>query len=784
MYNTFHHLEFNKIIELIKKDTHSFNGKIITESIKPLNAKQDKIDKLQLINELQRISILGYNYHFETLIDLKELLLEWEHSSYNFEEFSQIIECVKITNKIYSDKESFLDYPIFTNKILKLSPFFYLEKRFYEIFSAEGEVLDTASKELMAIRKRKKQLRSNILKVLDDIQKNQSWENYLQDKIISHRDDRYVLLIKEGASGFVDGISHGRSASNASIYFEPKQVMNLNNDLNKTNSDEQQEIYRIFTKYSQEIFEVKKQIYINSKILSQLDSEFAIARFSNKIMANPPLFVDLPIIELTKARHPLLIVQYNDIKKVIPFDLKLGKEKKLMLISGPNTGGKTVTLKTIGLLTLMAHSGLPIPADSNSQIGKFDKVYADIGDNQSIESYLSSFSAHIKNIAEMLEKGDENTLILIDEIGAATDPEQGSALAQAVLEKFVQKGVTGIITTHYTALKIYAEQSESCVNASMQFDSKSHLPTYQFNFGMPGHSFAIEIAAKLGIEKSVIDKAKELAGNQSVELTHLITKLNDEKKYLGQATYKLDIKTKLLEQRISEYEKKTDEIEEQKKVKISEALKRKNEELTHLQRELIAEIEEIKKINKAERKQKLEEALNKTNNLQNDILKQSETLIMRKSKAKSNDKIKVGSVVWLEKLETKATVIELNKGNAKVDMNGIFFNSPMTDLVLLENKKEAQEAIISSQIVNKEDYSNIELKVLGLTFLEAMPQIDQFLDNAILNRLNRVRIVHGKGTGALRTKVRSYLKKNKRVVDFFAPPIESGGDGVTVVCLK
>lgn len=259
MYNTFHHLEFNKIIELIKKDTHSFNGKIITESIKPLNAKQDKIDKLQLINELQRISILGYNYHFETLIDLKELLLEWEHSSYNFEEFTQIIECVKITNKIYSDKESFLDYPIFTNKILKLSPFFYLEKRFYEIFSAEGEVLDTASKELMAIRKRKKQLRSNILKVLDDIQKNQSWENYLQDKIISHRDDRYVLLIKEGASGFVDGISHGRSASNASIYFEPKQVMNLNNDLNKTNSDEQQEIYRIFTKYSQEIFEVKKQ---------------------------------------------------------------------------------------------------------------------------------------------------------------------------------------------------------------------------------------------------------------------------------------------------------------------------------------------------------------------------------------------------------------------------------------------------------------------------------------------------------------------------------------------
>ncbi|HOE91188.1 MAG TPA: Smr/MutS family protein [Candidatus Cloacimonadota bacterium] len=784
MQNSIQHLEFNKLIDLIKNNCHSLTGKQLTANIKPINDIDIKISKIKLINEIQRLLVLGYSYQFDLITDLSDLLLDWAHNSYNYDEFKLIIDCIIYSNNIINNKDSFTEYPLFSNKVNQLSPFFYLEKRFNEIYSIEGEVLDTASKELSNIRKRKKQLRKNIIQELDSLQKDQQWERHLQDKIVSHRDDRYVLLIKEGASGFVDGISHGRSASNASIYFEPKQIVGLNNELNKIDSEEQQEIYRILCQFSQEIFEVKTQINNNSCLLAELDCDFAIARFSNRIMATCPTFVEQPYLELINARHPLLIIQYNDIKKVIPFNLKLGQEKKILLISGPNTGGKTITLKAIGLLTLMAHSGLPIPAESGSKIGLYKQIFADIGDNQSIESYLSSFSAHIKNLANMLDHGDENTLVLIDEIGAATDPEQGSALAQAILEKFVNMNVTGIITTHYTALKIFAEHTETCVNASMQFDSNNHLPTYQFQFGMPGHSFAIEIAASLGIDKNVINKAKDLAGNQSVELTHLLTKLSDEKSKLSRATYQHELKSKLLEQKAYEFEKKTKEFESLKKEKIRESLLKTNEELTHLQKELNREIDEIKKLSKTEKRKQLEKASQKINIIQNDLIDRANKLNKQKQHYLTNDEIVVGSIVWLKKMETNATVVEISKDSAKVDMNGIFFTLPMSDLILQEKKAEKQEAVISSNINSSDNISSFELKLLGLTFDEAKPLIDEFIDHAVFNRLNRIRIVHGKGTGILRSKVRSYLKQNKRVKDFFAPPQEAGGDGVTVVCIS
>jgi DNA mismatch repair protein MutS2 len=431
----------------------------------------------------------------------------------------------------------------------------------------------------------------------------------------------------------------------------------------------------------------------------------------------------------------------------------------------------------------MANSALPIPADSSSKIGCFNKIYADIGDNQSIESYLSSFSAHIKNISEMLENGDENTLVLIDEIGSATDPEQGSALAQAVLEKLVENHVVGVITTHYTALKIFAEQSEFCVNASMQFDANHHQPTYQFQFGIPGHSFAIEIAKRLGIDENVINRAQNLAGNQSVELTELLHKMTEEKKKLGQASYELNLKSKLFEQRTRELEKKTDELEENKKKVLREALQETKDQFMHIQKKLNNEIDEIKKLNKEERKQKLEENLSKVINLQEEIYKKSENLSGRKIPAGSG-KIEVGSLVWVKKVESVATVTELSKDTAKVDLNGIFFSVPLKNLILQQAKQENQEVFVSNKNAGDPPSAKMELKLLGLTFDEAMPLIDEFIDNALVNRINRIRIVHGKGTGVLRNKVRSYLKKHRQVKDFFAPPPEMGGDGVTVVCLS
>lgn len=785
MIQSYAHLEFNKIIELIKNECHSNQAKVICRQICPISDLKLRLKKINLIGEIQKILIHGFEYSFEDLTDLQELLMEWKHESYNFEEFLAIIKTISISNLILKDADHFIDFPRFKGKINKMQPFEFLEKRFSEIFTPEGEVLDNASKELLAIRKRKRQLREHIVKELGSLQKDQQWENFIQDKIISHRDDRYVILLKEGSTTFVDGISHGRSASNSSVYFEPKQVVGLNNELNKLDTDEKKEIYRIFCEFSKQIFEVSEHIYQNSLILAELDSEFAIGRFSNRIMASIPEFAEQPYLELKRARHPLLIIQFNNISKVIPFDLTLGKDHNVLLISGPNTGGKTITLKTIGLLTLMSHSALPIPADSTSKIGCFNKVYADIGDNQSIESYLSSFSAHIKNIAEMIENGDENTLVLIDEIGSATDPEQGSAIAQAVLEKLVEKKVVGVITTHYTALKIFAEQSDLCVNASMQFDASHHQPTYQFQYGIPGHSFAIEIAQHLGISQDIIDRAQELTGNQSVELTQLLHKMTEEKKKLAQASYELTLKSRLLEQRASEFEKKTDELEDNKKRVLKEALLETKDQFTHIQKKLNNEIDEIKKLNREDRKQRLEETLNQVVHIQEDIYKKTETYENNRfRKAVSNGKIEIGSVVWVKKVETIGTVVEINKDSAKVDLNGIYFSVPINTLILQEQKRESTEILVSNKNAGDPPSTRLELKLLGLTFDEAMPLIDEFIDNALINRLNRIRIVHGKGTGVLRSKVRSYLKRKKEVTDFFAPPPEAGGDGVTVVCLS
>ena len=781
MNSTFYHLEFYKIIELIKNECHSQFSKELIEQLIPLDNKEEIVKRLSFNDELQQIIRRGIGYSFEGLSDLKILLIEWIYQNYNFEEFKQIVSVIQIANSISRDHEAFEDYPLFLRIVKRIYSFEYIEKRFLEIFTPDGDVLDSASKELAQIRRRKKQIRERIISTLSKMNKDQKYENYIQDKIISHRDDRYVVLLKEGAVSFIDGISHGRSTSSSSVYFEPKEVVGMNNELNQTDSDEKKEIFRILSEYSKVILESKNEIYQNCLILQRLDAGFAIGRFSNSIQASIPEIVEEPILELNRARHPLLITQFGDIRKVIPFDLNLGTETRILLISGPNTGGKTITLKTIGLLTLMALSGLPISANIGSKIGLFKKVFADIGDNQSIESYLSSFSAHIKNINEMLIDGDSESLILVDEIGAATDPEQGSALAQAILETFVDKGVVGVITTHYTALKIFAENSDSCVNASMQFDSTQHLPTYRFQYGLPGNSFAIEIASGLGVESHIIQRARDLSGNQNVELTDLLQKMNEEKKKLAVNNYQLELKTRLTEQKVSEYEKKIEQIEQDKKKILRDSLNDAKDFLIQMQKEYSSELDDIKKLNKEERKTRIDKEMTKIINLRDELSSKQQETSNPKERQRVKGNIEIGSIVWVKKIDTIATVVELSKDSAKVDMNGILFSIPMSNLILHSKDFKEEKVIFSSNAKSESISGKLEINVIGKIFDEALPMIESFLDQAMLSGMNRVRIVHGKGTGILRKKIRDYLRRNKKVIDFYSPAPEAGGDGVTVV---
>jgi DNA mismatch repair protein MutS2 len=459
----------------------------------------------------------------------------------------------------------------------------------------------------------------------------------------------------------------------------------------------------------------------------------------------------------------------------------LGKEYKILLISGPNTGGKTVTLKSIGLLTLMALSGLPIPAREESKIGMFTDILADIGDNQSLENSLSTFSSHITNIRQMLETGTGSSLILIDEIGAATDPEQGAGLGQAILEELARKKVTGVITTHYTALKIYAETHPLCRNASMEFDPRRHVPTYGFKEGLPGHSFAIEVASELGLQKSLIKRAKELAGNQNVELTEILKKLTIEKNQLGHQNYLYKLKTSLLDQKINEHQEKLDKIAKESKDIKKRSIREARDYLITLQNELRSEIKSIEKNPEPVKKKALKKVLKKTSELQSEIKEQEEELTDNVLVPVSDPQ--VGMKVWVKEFDDQGEIIEIKKDKVKIDINGFIFSTDLSRIFELDQNKKKPELQKKAYSIPKKQ-AKLELKLLGLRFEEALPELDSFIDDAWLSGLDFVRIVHGKGTGALRSKVRQYLKQNEKIKEFHTPPPVAGGDGVTVAVLK
>ncbi|MCF7858307.1 MAG: endonuclease MutS2 [Candidatus Cloacimonetes bacterium] len=779
--NSLTQLEYNKVKDILALECHSSLGKRRALSLEP---KQDVAEieyDQNLILELQLLLKKGISYNFENISELEELIKTNKHQTFNFEEFQKIYYNVSIANLIKNDSKEQKDlreYFRFVNKIFLLAE---IESRFQQIFESDGEIKDSASSKLTSIRKKKKQVRKNLTNKLSKKVETLSANNFLYDNIITQRDGRYVIPIKEASATFVSGIVHGRSASKASIFMEPEEIVGLNNDLELVNSEEKQEIFRIFKEFTQLITSHKNELISVTKYLQELDYFFAAARFAIRLKAEKPILTDKQQIKLSNARHPLLIIALNKIDDVIPFDMELGYDYNLLLISGPNTGGKTVTLKTVGLLTLMARSGLPIPADQNSVIGSFDSVFADIGDSQSLENALSTFSSHIKNIREMTDNVDSKNLVLIDEIGAATDPEQGSALAQAILEYLAEANVVGVISTHYTSLKVFAEKHDKCINAAMQFDPDKHIPTYQFKLGLPGNSFAIEVALKLGLQKELIERAKKLTGKQNIELTDLIKKMSEEKKSLSRQLYEFELKTALLNKKISEYHDKIEMMEKEKKDVKKKSIRDARDFLTSMQKEINNEINDIKKSNKEERKKKLEVSFDKVTKLNHKFSTIEDGLLQNTHKLIKQ--AKVGMTVWLKDMEMIGEITEISGKKAKVDLDGIVLTTSISKLYQV-NESKLKKSDLKKKITLPKGDAKLELNILGHSFEEALPKIETFIDNAIVSGLPMIRIVHGKGTGALRAKVRNHLHSNKLIEEFFSPSPEAGGSGVTVVKIK
>ena len=664
-----------------------------------------------------------------------------------------------------------------------LTPNKYLEDRIYGAILSEEEIADTASTELADIRRH---MRIQSGKIRDSLQKvisSPAYSKFLREPIITIRQGRYVVPVKAECKNDVPGLVHDVSATGSTYFVEPMSAVNANNALRELELKEKKEIERILAELSSEAAAHADDINLDYTMLVQLDVIFAKARLAYKMRAWAPIMNDTGKVELRNARHPLI-----DPQKVVPISLRLGSDFDTMIITGPNTGGKTVTLKTIGLLTLMAECGLHIPAGDGSVLSTFDAILADIGDEQSIAQSLSTFSSHMRTIVDVVEQCDDRTLVLYDELGAGTDPAEGAALAIALIEFSRKMGSRVVATTHYAELKLYAMRTHGVINASCEFDVETLQPTYKLLIGIPGKSNAFAISRKLGLPEDILKEASDLVGKSDKDFEDVLSQLEQQRQQMENARYeaeRLKQETAKIKQQSEEYqaqlqkekEKAMESARREAQGIIDEARAAANlasEELKALRKQL-QDSADTSGIN--QRQAELRRALNETE----DRIRANQPA---KTRPQPTREILVGDTVELLKLGMKASVLAINKDGTYQLQAGIMkLNAKAEEIYLLENEnpykaKGSHPAHSGREMKMTAMSSEIDLR--GMDTVEAICVLDRYMDEAMRAKLSSVRIIHGKGTGALRQAVHQSLKRNKFVKKFRLGVYGEGEDGVTI----
>ncbi len=684
-----------------------------------------------------------------------------------------------------------------------------------------GEVVDSASSELASARQDLRVAQERLLSTLDRLLHNSDIKPYLQDDLITQRQGRYVIPVRSEYKGNVDGIVHDQSASGATLFVEPLSVVQNNNAVRELELREEREVRRILTELSQLVGEEAVYISRNHHILSELDFIFSKAKYAYAIDATAPEMVpfDKPrtitstalkresdgddnveeqedvtesvhpgsVMDLRRARHPLL-----DQKKVVPVDVYLDEETFIIVITGPNTGGKTVSLKTVGLLTMMAQAGLMIPVDIDSKLSVFDGIYADIGDEQSIEQNLSTFSSHMKNIIEILTESDPHTLVLLDELGAGTDPDEGSALAMALLENLRDRGITTFATTHYSDLKLYAHNMPGVRNASMEFDVETLSPTFELSIGLPGRSNALVIASRLGLNPVIVEKAESIVRPDSLQADAL---LDDIKQARQEARHAIEVARKR--------EQRAQLLESDLRYQLASIEEARREVISETRQMMIQELEEAREdIDKTRRQMAQATQFSGGAGSHVEFLaKADKELAKRQRDTKDVDlnvitpgpaeerlsgPIEIGDRVWVANLQASGEVMSIgdNGEEADVQIGNFRLKLPMQRLELRQ-KTVREEQPVSVSYISRESHASpgMELDMRGERVEEGLDKLERYLQSAYMARLPFVRIIHGKGTGALRDAVRDALRNNPVVSEQRAGEQGEGGDGVTVVKL-
>lgn len=667
-----------------------------------------------------------------------------------------------------------------------------LEDRINEAVVSEEDIADDASAELSSLRRKVKNLNGKIKEMLNSMIHSTHYKKFLQESIITMRSDRYVIPVRAEYKSEINGIVHDTSSTGQTLFVEPMNVVNANNEIRDLKNKERQEIERILAELSSLVTENSHEIFVDFKAVSELDLIFAKGKLSLDMNATEPVLNTDKIINLKRARHPLI-----DKDKVVANDISFGKETDTLVVTGPNTGGKTVTLKTVGLLSIMAASGLHITAGDNSEIAVFSKIYADIGDEQSIEQSLSTFSSHMVNIVKILKNVDDNTLALFDELGAGTDPTEGAALAVSILEYLRSKGVKTLATTHYSELKLFALATDGVLNASCEFDVKTLQPTYKLLIGVPGKSNAFAISRRLGLSDVIIDRANAILSDEDIRFEDVITDLERSR-----ASARRDAEeNERIKSEIKELRKKVEAEREKLKANKSRILDEAHREAKIIvmdakseANEIIRELEEmrqkgLKSGNIDTKAQKARDTLKKREDSIDEKMKKASKPAVRFADPPKN--LKAGESVKIIDLDQEAVVLKApdKSGNVRVEAGIIKMDVHITNLRRIDNS-EKDKAMVerfaspARAFESKTKTATTELDVRGQYPEEAWSNVEKFIDDCYLAGISPVRIVHGKGTGVLKKYIRDMLKRHQYVVSHRPGIFGEGEDGVTVVEIK
>ena len=784
-------LEYYKIINMLTDKASSSMGKEICRKLEP-STDIDEIRHMQTQTRdaLTRLFQKG-NISFGSVKDVRGSLKRLEiGSSLGIGELLAICSLLENTNRVkaYSRSERGDSLPDSLDGMVEaLEPLTPLTTEIRRCILSEDEISDDASSNLRQIRRNMKITGDRIHTQLSSLV-NGSARNYLQDSVITMRNGRYCIPVKAEYKGQVPGMVHDQSSTGSTLFIEPMAIVKLNNDIRELELEEQKEIEVILSTLSQQTAEQTDSIRADLNIMVQLDVIFARASLAMDMNATEPIFNDEGRIRLKQARHPLI-----DKKKAVPIDIRLGDDFDLLVITGPNTGGKTVSLKTVGLLTLMGQSGLHIPTLDRSELALFEEVYADIGDEQSIEQSLSTFSSHMTNVVSFLKKANRHSLVLFDELGAGTDPTEGAALAIAILSHLHEQGIRTMATTHYSELKVYALSTSGVENACCEFDVETLRPTYRLLIGVPGKSNAFAISSKLGLPDYIIDKAKEQISEQDESFEDVLSSLESSRITIENERREIEQYKQEIASLKSEMESKQEKLNEQRDRIIRQA----NEEAHAVLREAKEYADQTMKMFHKFQKDHVDlSAVEKERQNLRKHMNKAEKGMTQKTAAKKPKKelsakdISLGDAVKVLSMNLKGTVSSRpdNKGFLFVQMGIIRSKVHISDLELIDEAEittpTMQRTGAGKIRMSKAAHVSTEINLLGKTVDEAVAELDKYLDDAYIAHLKSVRIVHGKGTGALRKGVHNYLKRQKHVESFRLGEFGEGDAGVTIVEFK